>query len=138
MATESIVINDFMFCATHGDEYCHICCCDYRMGNNVRIEEEMTDFFEFESEMEVRLGISRCKRVRLTGTLILQARHPINAYAHGAVAALKTEESYQCEKHQAVDCNTCFNWVAVIKKEAQAAEEEGRWMTKRRSLIDKE
>ncbi|EDR08104.1 uncharacterized protein LACBIDRAFT_297796 [Laccaria bicolor S238N-H82] len=118
MATESIVVNGFMFCATHGDEYCHICCCDYRMGNNVRIEEEMSEFFEFESEME--------------------ARHPINAYAHGAVAALMTEESYQCEKHQAVDCDTCFNWVAVIKKEAQAAEEEGRWMTKRRSLIDKE
>ena len=28
------------------------------MGNNVRIEQEMSEFFEFESEMEVRLAIS--------------------------------------------------------------------------------
>ena len=110
------------------------------MGNNVRIEQEMSEFFEFESEMEVRLAISGASELdwQAASFLILQARQPINAYAHGAVAALKTEESYQCEKHQEVDCDTCFDWVAVIKKEAQAAEEAGRWMTKRRSLIDKE
>ncbi|KAF8994658.1 hypothetical protein BDQ17DRAFT_1366602 [Cyathus striatus] len=106
---ENIIVNDFMFCAEHGNEYCHICCCDHRMCNNIRIEDElgdMTEFFEFEVE----------------------ERHPINAYALGAVAALRTEKSFQCERHKKVDCPTCFDWVGIIKKEAEAASEDGRWL----------
>ncbi|TFK36240.1 hypothetical protein BDQ12DRAFT_687074 [Crucibulum laeve] len=112
--TDNIVVKDFMFCAEHGDEYCHKCCCDHRMGNNVRIEDElgdMSEFFEFEVE----------------------ERQPINAYAHGAVVAVQTEESYECESHRKVDCEKCFDWVAIIKKEAETIEEEGRWPTARRS-----
>lgn len=29
-----IVVNDFMFCKQHGSEYCHLCTCDHRDGNN--------------------------------------------------------------------------------------------------------
>jgi len=44
------------------------------MGNNVRIEEEMSEFFEFESEMEVRLGVSGASAtIGLTSTLILDS-----------------------------------------------------------------
>jgi hypothetical protein len=36
-----------------------------------------------------------------------------------------------------VDCPTCFNWIAIIKKEAAEVEESGRWMSKRNSLQEK-
>lgn len=108
MSGENIVVNDFMFCLDHGDELCNPCCCDHRMANNVRIEDELGDLSEFVA-FEV------------------EERRPINVYALGAVAALYTEESYHCDKHKFVDCGTCFNWVSIIKKEAEAAEEGGRW-----------
>lgn len=44
---EHIVVNAFMFCAAHGDEYCQMCCCDHRMRNNVTIEDELGDMSEF-------------------------------------------------------------------------------------------
>ncbi|RDB17539.1 hypothetical protein Hypma_001248 [Hypsizygus marmoreus] len=115
---ENIIVNDFMFCQDHGDELCHICCCDHRMTNNIRIEKDLSDmeeFFEFEAE----------------------ERQPLNAYALGAVAAVTTESSYECEAHHKVDCAKCFDWVGIIKKEAEAAEEQGRWLTKRNSLMDR-
>lgn len=41
MFGENIVVNDFMFCSDHGQEYCHRCCCDHRMCNNMSIEDEI-------------------------------------------------------------------------------------------------
>ncbi|TFK73059.1 hypothetical protein BDN72DRAFT_835392 [Pluteus cervinus] len=114
---KNIFVNGFTFCLDHGDELCTRCCCDHRMDNNVRIEKELGDVEElFEHEVEVR--------------------QPINAYAHGAVAALSTESAYECETHKAVDCLKCFNWVKIIKQEAEDAEEHGRWLGKRASLKD--
>ncbi|KAF9447779.1 hypothetical protein P691DRAFT_801831 [Macrolepiota fuliginosa MF-IS2] len=112
---EHIIVHEFMFCAAHGDEYCQRCCCDHRMVNNVTIEEELGDMSEF-------LGFE------------VEERQPLNAYVLGAVAALHTEESYQCEKHKTVDCSKCFDWTSIIKREAEEAEEGGRWMSKRNSL----
>ncbi|KAF8636262.1 hypothetical protein AX16_011032 [Volvariella volvacea WC 439] len=113
---KTILVNGFMFCSEHGDEYCHLCGCDHRMSNNVKIEEELEDVVEFlDGEVEVR--------------------HPINAYAHGALpAVLSTHDAaYECERHRTIDCPACFNWVEAIKKEAEDAEEHGRWMGKRES-----
>ncbi|KAF5347271.1 hypothetical protein D9756_009964 [Leucocoprinus leucothites] len=118
ISERDIVVNQFKFCAKHGDELCQSCCCDHRMSNNVTIEEELGDMSEFlETEVE--------------------ERQPLNAYALGAVAALHTEESFQCEKHKSVDCSTCFDWISIIKREAEEVEESGRWMGKRNSLQEK-
>lgn len=88
------------------------------MSNNVTIEEELGDVSEFlETEVE--------------------ERQPLNAYALGAVAALHTQESFQCEKHKTVDCSACFDWLSLIKREAEEVEESGRWMSKRNSLQEK-
>ncbi|KXN86953.1 hypothetical protein AN958_09450 [Leucoagaricus sp. SymC.cos] len=115
---EHITVNRFTFCAKHGDELCQACCCDHRMSNNVKIEDELKDVEEFlETEVE--------------------ERQPLNAYGLGAVAALHTEESFQCEKHKTVDCSTCFDWISIIKQEAEEVEESGRWMSKRNSLQEK-
>ncbi|KAG5650210.1 hypothetical protein H0H81_000311, partial [Sphagnurus paluster] len=57
-------------------------------------------------------------------------RLPLNAYALGAVAAVHTEESYQCEKHKCVDCKKCFDWVRIVKKQAEFSEERGRYVFK--------
>lgn len=60
MATkiEHIIVNEFKFCAQHGDEYCQTCCCDHRMSNNVTIEEELGHICEFlDCEVEVSMEI---------------------------------------------------------------------------------
>ncbi|EAU87884.2 hypothetical protein CC1G_01531 [Coprinopsis cinerea okayama7 len=106
---DHIVVNDFMFCAEHGDEYCHACCCDHRLTNNIRIEDELEGVEKFDFELD------------------WEDRQSINVYALGAVADITTEDSFQCEKHETVDCKECFNWVEVVKKHAEAVEEFGRW-----------
>jgi hypothetical protein len=40
---DNIVVNEFMFCRDHGQEYCHYCGCDHREGNTVRVEDELMD-----------------------------------------------------------------------------------------------
>ncbi|KAF8064429.1 hypothetical protein FPV67DRAFT_1505045 [Lyophyllum atratum] len=116
MLGENIVVNDFMFCLDHGDEFCHLCCCDHRMCNNIRIEDDLGDLSDFVAFQ-------------------VEDRQPRNAYAMGAVAAVTTEESYQCEKHKAVDCGKCFDWVKLVKKEAEATEERGGWAYKGSSAV---
>ncbi|KAF7759838.1 hypothetical protein Agabi119p4_11533 [Agaricus bisporus var. burnettii] len=96
-------------------EHIITCCCDHRMSNNVTIEEELGHICEF-LDCEV------------------EERQPLNAYGQGAIEALHTEESFQCEEHKEVDCKQCFDWVAIIKREAKEREESGRWMSKRNSL----
>ncbi|KAH6912225.1 hypothetical protein BKA70DRAFT_1184850 [Coprinopsis sp. MPI-PUGE-AT-0042] len=105
----NIVVNGFMFCADHGDEYCFACCCDHRLTNNIRIEDELQKDPHFDFEFD------------------LEERQSINAYALGAEAAIQTEESFQCEKHRQIDCTTCFNWVEIVKKQEQTVEAYGRW-----------
>jgi hypothetical protein len=39
--TDMIYVNDFVFCEAHGAEWCPYCGVDYRLVNNVRIEDEM-------------------------------------------------------------------------------------------------
>ncbi|TFK19474.1 hypothetical protein FA15DRAFT_682937 [Coprinopsis marcescibilis] len=108
-APRNIVVNDFMFCADHGDEYCHACCCDHRLTNNIRIEDVLQDDSRFDFEHD------------------LEERQSINAYALGAVAAIQTEDSFECEKHSTVDCERCFDWVEIVTKHAEDVEELGRW-----------
>lgn len=115
----TIAVNDFFFCAEHGSEYCHTCCCDHRLVNNLRIEDELyggdaaddtghydegCSSFEFESDLETR--------------------HSINAFALGAQPNLLTPHSFQCEAHRVNDCKQCFNWVEIVKKGVEAAASE--------------
>ncbi|PFH47989.1 hypothetical protein AMATHDRAFT_66382 [Amanita thiersii Skay4041] len=112
MTTSSILVNKFTFCTKHGDELCNLCSVDHRLTNNVQIEDELNnleDVFEFG----------------------LEERQPINVYAHGAVAAISTEESYECEDHREIDCSQCFNWVHIIQQETQEVAELGSWLERR-------
>lgn len=43
---DNIIVGDFMFCRDHGGEYCHICCCDHRMCNNMRFENELDELVQ--------------------------------------------------------------------------------------------
>ena len=61
----------------------------------------------------------------------------MNAFERGAVAAVDTEESYQCQTHKTVDCEKCFNWVQIIKKEAEVAEDQGRWLGRRAEWMNR-
>ncbi|KAF8637224.1 hypothetical protein AX17_002975 [Amanita inopinata Kibby_2008] len=117
MATPQIVVNDFMFCAEHGDEVCYHCCVDHRLTNNVQIEDELNnleDVFDFG----------------------LEERQSINVFAHGAREALNTEDSFSCSKHRDVDCSNCFNWVDIIAKEAHETAEYGSWLERRSGWMD--
>lgn len=144
---EHITVNQFTFCAEHGDEYCQACCCDHRMSNNVKIDAELHEISEFldgEVEVSTRVPQLLCQLLCLLDHVIAasnhlyscpqQQRHPLNAFARGAVPAIHTEESFQCEKHKTVDCPGCFDWTLIIKQEAKEADEGGRWMSKRNSL----
>jgi hypothetical protein len=48
----NVEINDFMFCAVHGNEYCNHCACDHRMCNNVRIEDQLERVFSEQEACE--------------------------------------------------------------------------------------
>lgn len=43
---DNILVNDFMFCSDHGEEYCMRCFCDHRMCNNIRVEDDIEDLTE--------------------------------------------------------------------------------------------
>lgn len=43
---DNILVNDFMFCSEHGNEYCGRCFVDHRICNNVRIEDRIEDLAE--------------------------------------------------------------------------------------------
>jgi len=109
------------------------------------IEEELGDVSEFlETEVEVSSKFRAVIIYLRTLTLTLnnigiprKERQPLNAYALGAFAALHTTESFQCESHKTIDCSTCFDWIFLIKREAEEVEESGRWMSKRNSLQEK-
>ena len=121
------------------------------------IEEELSDVSEFlETEVEVssqfRVVIFYLRTQLIYGAMLciltnvltlalnnigIKERQPLNAYALGAFAAPHTQESFQCENHKTVDCSTCFDWIFLIKREAEEVEESGRWMSKRNSLQEK-
>ena len=43
---DNIIVNEFMFCSRHGDEYCHRCGVDHRFANNYQIQHELGDILE--------------------------------------------------------------------------------------------
>lgn len=112
MITENILVNDFMFCLDHGDEYCGICSCDHRECNTIRIEDELPKDL---AERAV--------------PFLIEHRRPLNAYDLGAVIAVPNAEHlkklFQCEHHKSTECKTCFNWVKIIKKEIADARKQG-------------
>jgi hypothetical protein len=38
--------------------------------------------------------------------------------------------------HKEVDCKKCFDWVQIIKKEAQVTEEQGGWLSRRKKWTE--
>ncbi|KAH6914312.1 hypothetical protein BKA70DRAFT_1261038 [Coprinopsis sp. MPI-PUGE-AT-0042] len=79
----SIEVNDFMFCAVHGNEWCYRCTCDHRTGNNIRIEKELEQEFT-EEENEGR-----------------DDRRPImNVFAMGSQPSPNNKEEFQCTTHK--------------------------------------
>jgi len=109
--TQTICVKDFFFCERHGDELCLACHCDYRLRNNVCVEDELDTGGEL-------FDIS------------IEQRHSLNAYHHGAEPALDLidEESYRCVRHKHPDCGECFDWAEIIKAETRALAERGGWL----------
>lgn len=64
-----------------------------------------------------------------------QEREPINAYQLGATR--RRGEQYQCSTHKRVDCETCFDWVKMVRAEAEGEEKTKRWLEKRQKWADK-
>ncbi|KAF8321898.1 hypothetical protein F5887DRAFT_927752 [Amanita rubescens] len=114
MSTSQIIVNSFTFCERHGDEYCQSCGVDHRLANNAQVADDLSNL---EDVFEIGL----------------EERQPINVYARGATAIPDTQGSFECILHGAVNCSMCFNWVAIIEKEAHEAAELGSWLERRNS-----
>ncbi|KAI3622132.1 ankyrin repeat and mynd domain-containing protein 2-like [Moniliophthora roreri] len=103
---DNIVIGDFMFCAEHGSEYCNKCCCDHRMCNNIRIEEELHKAFPGFTEEQF------LNRPPLSNALDLAVE--------SRTKDSESEPLYRCKAHKKIDCENCFDWgklaVAKIKR----------------------
>ncbi|KAH6914313.1 hypothetical protein BKA70DRAFT_1095064 [Coprinopsis sp. MPI-PUGE-AT-0042] len=102
----NVEVNDFMFCAVHGNEYCIDCACDHRMCNNVRIDDQLGQEFGEHEHWE------------------RDDRQPImNVYAMGAKAARHDNAEFQCIAHRRANCKTCFNWPKIIKSNGTCMDE---------------
>ncbi|EJD03755.1 uncharacterized protein FOMMEDRAFT_133140 [Fomitiporia mediterranea MF3/22] len=109
-------INNFLFCQAHGSEVCHICGCDYREGNVTQIEiaDKLDD---------------------LPDTFNLYERMPINAFQKGAI--YHAGGKYKCTMHGVINCQNCFNWIELIRAEAEDAVRTQHWLEKRKKWLDK-
>ncbi|PFH49850.1 hypothetical protein AMATHDRAFT_41278 [Amanita thiersii Skay4041] len=122
---EQIIVNHFMFCEPHGEEFCPRCCVDHRFGNNVQVEDALSEILE-----ECIL-------------FSLEDRTSINAYEYHAmdVPGVGKDGEYSCSEHGTVDCRDCFNWAKLIAREAYEAErrkrEEVHWLEKRKRLAER-
>ncbi|KAH9821773.1 hypothetical protein DFH28DRAFT_882447 [Melampsora americana] len=98
---ESIVANDFMFCADHGFEWCHYCCVDYRMGNNISIEDELHALLE--TLGDDTYDPSDRPSIELFPLVRFPLGEPLNA-----------DTPIACDQHNQVNCKTCFNWFKMV------------------------
>lgn len=69
---DNIIVNDFMFCRDHGFEYCYRCCCDHRMCNNVRVEDELGGIaeatgFDYEVRFKAFFLVLTCRDRKFLG-----------------------------------------------------------------------
>ncbi|KAF9529931.1 hypothetical protein CPB83DRAFT_811644 [Crepidotus variabilis] len=99
MIKSVINVNGFAFCEEHGDEYCNLCTFDFRTGNNYYIMDEIPKV--------------------LRGALEDDRTFTFNAYRVGALHAntRKEEPEFKCRKHGTTDCEVCFDWAELVKKE---------------------
>jgi hypothetical protein len=121
---EMIIVNNFMFCANHGSEYCPYCTCDHRPTNNIQIEDGLVakfpeDCFDVSSFCALGHTIFHSAPPASVEHFTKQERTPINAYEYGAIQDGNTE-SYKCRTHQEVDCKKCFDWLEVVSEEVKA------------------
>ncbi|KAF9558499.1 hypothetical protein CPC08DRAFT_638906 [Agrocybe pediades] len=96
-----IIVNGFAFCQKRGRELCGKCDVDLRPRNNDRIRDSLK-IFSYELDV--------C------------ARRMFNVYALGAVKAGVNEASYKCKDHGKVDCEVCFDWINLIRRDARDAD----------------
>ncbi|KAF9471248.1 hypothetical protein BDN70DRAFT_820244 [Pholiota conissans] len=112
-----IQVNGFVFCENHGDEWCHKCCYDHRMTNNIQIEDDLQDIND-------------------SMAYDIDDRGSFNVYAYGAVSAENKKNKFQCREHDKIDCKTCFDWIGFIKQQAKDAAGQEKWLTKRRKYYE--
>lgn len=115
-----IVVNSFMFCQLHGNEYCHLCTCDHRDGNNIVLDLYNT--------LADNVGVSSFR---------LQVRTSLNVYSYGAVPVRRSSEDYKCTTHGTKDCERCFDWVNIVRREVQEAGTQERWLERRRRYFER-
>ncbi|THU98789.1 hypothetical protein K435DRAFT_720412 [Dendrothele bispora CBS 962.96] len=98
---DMITIGDFSFCEDHGSEHCSKCFCDYRMVNNIQIEDILQRNFPQKTEED------------------LLERPPITtAFALFSKTNRKDEEGdpiCECKLHRNVDCEQgCLDWGKIV------------------------
>ncbi|KAL0570765.1 hypothetical protein V5O48_011193 [Marasmius crinis-equi] len=95
-----VVINGFVFCATHGSELCNKCYLDHRIRNNMRMKKQLAKAFPKASQQE------------------LEERPPLsNALAFAMDSGQKDQAGsplFQCKLHNTTDCTICFNWTHMV------------------------
>ncbi|KIY99741.1 hypothetical protein MNEG_8220 [Monoraphidium neglectum] len=90
----TVRLRGWCFCANHGLEYCHRCCMDFRMCNNVRLQDELTEE-QLERLTEQAIGVPD------------DARPPL--HVQGAYELLR-DGTAVCFAHSAVGCERCFDF----------------------------
>ncbi|KAF9262697.1 hypothetical protein L218DRAFT_929193 [Marasmius fiardii PR-910] len=112
MASNPIaVINDFVFCFTHGSEVCNKCYFDHRVTNNYRMRKQLSKAFPKLSEEEL------ADRPPLSNALVL-ALDSGEKDPSGSIL-------YQCKLHNAIDCKICFNWANLAIESLKKASTRG-------------
>ncbi|KAH7100412.1 hypothetical protein BKA62DRAFT_658385 [Auriculariales sp. MPI-PUGE-AT-0066] len=101
---DMITIAQFAFCEEHGLEFCTRCFCDYRMMNNVLVEEYVEQYSDEDMRIEAleALGDDR------PSLSILRVGEPSKAVNSKGVRI------YRCFQHRTRDCNVCFAFVRYL------------------------
>jgi len=98
---DMITIGDFCFCEEHGSEHCSKCFCDYRMVNNIQIEDSLQREFPRKTEEEL------LDRPPITTAFSLFLRTN-RKDAEG-------EPIFECKLHKDAECNRgCMDWGQIV------------------------
>ncbi|EGG01707.1 uncharacterized protein MELLADRAFT_110827 [Melampsora larici-populina 98AG31] len=102
---QNIIINEFMFCNSHGKETCQECLVDHRLGNNLILEDDL-----IQSIMSFDWVDRKPIEVYKLGVTPLIPNNPVQSTIH------QTQDTtlYQCLNHQTINCSICFNWIQII------------------------
>ncbi|KAI9209219.1 uncharacterized protein BJ171DRAFT_485777 [Polychytrium aggregatum] len=108
----TIFANGFAFCFPHGQEWCHLCCVDHRLTNNVIMEDDLTP----EQHEEVQDGGG-------------DDRPSVSIYGKFQVLP---DDRISCTIHEVVGCKFCFDFPKIVLRSIQS---EKTWVSKRSSYL---